>query len=421
MERRTIEIKKGINLHIIKAPKFKTNLLAVFLTTKLSRSAVTKNALISSILRRGSMSMQTQEEISIEMEEMYGASFDVGVNKIGDNQVIKFYLESINDEFLPVDNQDILGEGLKKLFDLVFNPVLENGMFKEEYLNQEKINIKKRIEAKPDDKASYANIRVLEEMYKDKPYGLYRYGYAEDLEKISSKDLYSDYIELINNCKIDIYVSGDVEESVQEKIKSDANIEKLKSREAEFELVLSEEKEAVEEKIVTEKRDVAQGKLMIGMDVNITEEQKEAATVYNAILGGSANSKMFQNVRETAQLAYVAGSNFVKAKNNIIIKTGIDIENYEKALKIVKEQIVDMENGEFTDTDIENAKKVIIDSYESIKDEQDSQITYYYGQELSNTDMDLNEYIKKIKDVNKEDVIGIAKNTKINTIYFLRN
>ena len=102
------EIKKGIKMHCIKTDKFKTNLIAVFLTTKLNRENVTKNALVSTVLRRGSKNMNTQEEISKQMEEMYGASFDCGLDKTGDNQVLKFYIEVLNDKFLPkITDEDL--------------------------------------------------------------------------------------------------------------------------------------------------------------------------------------------------------------------------------------------------------------------------------------------------------------------------
>ena len=86
MEYKVKEIKQGIKVHLINNDKFKTNLIAVFLTTELNRENVTKNAIIPAILRRGSENMPTQEAISREMEEMYGASFNCGVDKRGDNQ-----------------------------------------------------------------------------------------------------------------------------------------------------------------------------------------------------------------------------------------------------------------------------------------------------------------------------------------------
>ena len=108
MEYKQTEIKTGIKLHTIKTEKFKTNLIAIMLTTKLNRENVTKNALIPAILRRGTKNLTTQEEINKKLEEMYGATLDCGLDKTGDNQVLKFYIETVNDEFLPQDADKII-------------------------------------------------------------------------------------------------------------------------------------------------------------------------------------------------------------------------------------------------------------------------------------------------------------------------
>ena len=130
---------------------------------------------------------------------------------------------------------------------------------------------------------------------------------------------------------------------------------------------------------------------------------------------------MFQNVREKAHLAYVASSSYLRHKNNIFINCGIEIANYEKALELIKKQIEDMKNGEFTEEDIENSKKGIIATIKAIDDEQDTEIMYCFGQELTNAKVSLEEYIKKIEEVQKQDLINIANNVKINTIYFLKD
>ena len=138
------EIKEGIILHTIKTNKFKTNLLSVFITTPLVKENITKQALIASVLRRGSKSMPTSEKISIALEDMYGASFDCGIDKIGNNHIIKLYLETINDEFLPEKN-DILKNAINTILEITFNPLVENGAFKEEYVQGEKQNLKQII------------------------------------------------------------------------------------------------------------------------------------------------------------------------------------------------------------------------------------------------------------------------------------
>ena len=415
------EIKTGIKLHTIKTEKFKTNLISVFLSMPITRENVTKNALISSILRRGSMNMPTLLEISKTLEEMYGASFDNGIDKTVDNQILKFYIETINDNYIPYNGENMLKTSIEKLLEIVFNPLIKDGGFNEDYVKQEKENIKRIIKGKTDNKAMYATERCIEEMYKNEPFGLYKYGYIEDLENIDAKNLYKYYKKMISTCKIDIFISGNVDEQTAEILKENENIKKLQERKPKTTFEVSK-KEKVEEKEIIEQMDVIQGKIVIGMDLTLEDiKQKYDAIVYNAILGGTANSKMFQEVREKASLAYSAGSTYLRYKGNIFIKCGIEIKNYKKALEIIRKQLKDMQNGIFTDEDIENAKKSIISGIRSIDDEQDTEITYFFGQEITNEKISTEEYIKNINQVSKEDIIKIANSLQINTIYFLKN
>lgn len=366
--------------------------------------------------------MPTQEEISKEMEEMYGASFDCGLDKTGDNQVLKFYIESINDNFLPKQGENILEKSIKNILEIIFNPYTENDSFKNEYIEQEKNNLKQRIEGKIDNKARYAMDRCIEEMYKDKPFGLYKFGYIEDLESINSKNLYQYYKELINSCKLDIFVSGNINDKVENIVKQDENIVKLQDRNADYVVPKLELKQEKQEEIVTESMDVTQGKLLLGLDVNIDDEKLKYDTlIYNSILGGSANSKMFQNVREKAHLAYVASSSYLRYKSNIFVNCGIEIGNYEKALELIRKQIDDMKKGDFTDKDIEDAKTGIIANIKTIADEQDTELTYCFGQELSHNKTSVEEYEEKINNVSKEDIINIANKVSINIVYFLKD
>ncbi len=417
------DIKQGITLHKIETNKFKTNLISIFITTPLSRKTITLDAMIPAVLRRGTMNLKTQEEISKKLEEMYGASFDCGIEKTGDNHVIKFYLETINDDFLP-QKEEILKNAINTIVEIAFNPLTQDNKLKKEYIETEKENLKNIIQGKIDNKAKYAQDRCIEEMYKDKPYGLYRFGYVEDLENIDESNLYEYYNKLIKEAKIDIFVSGKQIEKAEEILKENENIQKLNSRTPIYQInnEKTEQKEEKEPQTITESLDVAQGKLVLGLDVlDNSQEAKYIAVVYNAILGGNATSKMFQNVREKASLAYAASSSYLRYKNNIFIKCGIEIENYEKALKIINEQIEAMKNGDFSEQDIQNSKSNIISTIKFIPDEQDTEITYYFGQVLSNIPLSLEEYIQKIENVTKQQIIDLANKININTIYFLRN
>ena len=168
--------------------------------------------------------------------------------------------------------------------------------------------------------------------------------------------------------------------------------------------------------------DVTQGKIIIGLDILSKQENLQAVSlVYNSILGDGASSMLFQNVREKAGLAYSTKSSYVKAKANIFIRCGIQIENYDKAINLIKEQLENLKQGKFTDEDIKNAKTFLIAGIKNIEEEQDSEIVYYIGQEIAKTDRSIEEYIEMINKVTKEDIIYLANNIQINTIYFLRD
>lgn len=415
MQLDTINIKEGVKLHIINTNKFKTNLISIFLTSRLTRETITKKALILSILRRGSKELPTQQELNTKLEEMYGAECDCGIDKNGDNHISKFYIESVNDKYLP-NKEEILEKSINILLNIIFNPVTEQNKFKQEYFEAEKENLKQIIESRKDNKRNYSTIRCIEEMYKNEPYGLYKYGYVEDLDKINNEELYSEYKELIENSKIDIFISGNIEKShIQEIIENNKYIKDLKPRKYEIkednEITINKEKEIVEH------MGVAQGNLCIGLKLDKTN--KPVTAVYNAILGGGANSKLFQNVREKASLAYSAGSMYIKTKNSIIIKCGIDPENYQKTLEIVKQQLEDMKEKKISAKNLEEAKRLIVASFKSMQDEQDSEISYYFGKEINNDQDTVDEYIDKIKNVSLEDIQELAQTIKIDTIYFL--
>lgn len=423
MNYKKYNIKSGVTLHCINTNKFKTNLFAIFLTTKLERETVTQNALLTSVLRRGSKNYKTQEDISKNLEQMYGASFDCGVEKSGDNHVLKFYLESINNEFLPT-KENLSKECFNILCDIVFNPNIENNGFVDEYIQGEKENLKQIIQSKIDNKSRYASERCVEEMYKNEPYGLYKFGYIEDLDKIASQELYEYYKNLIKTAKIDVFISGDIDDTLINEVKNNQIINSMNERTPYYNInkVNEEKKKITNSSIVNESMQVTQGKLILGLDViKNTQSTKYATSVYNVILGGSSNSKMFQNVREKASLAYSAGSIYLRQKDNIFIKAGIDIPNYEKAVELIKDQLNQMKNGEFSEEEIENAKLIITSSVESIPESQDSEITYYFAQELSDDFVSIEDYVKSINEVTKEQIVDIANNIQINTIYFLKD
>lgn len=425
MNKKSFEIKPGIKLHLIETDFFKTNLVCVIITVPLKEEIVTKNALIPFVLRRGTKELPSQAMLNEKLENLYGANFDCGIDKIGDNHVLKFYIESVDNDYA-FDGENILKETMDLLLKIVFDPYKEDGMFNKDFVDVEKETLRKVIESKIDDKDAYAISQCVYNMYDKKGYGLYKYGDIKYIDSIDEKNLTEYYDNLINTCKVDIYVSGNFEEKeITNIVTQNETINKLVPRVEGYILnnEYTESKQIVEKpKEIIENMDVTQGKIIIGLDVLSKQDNLQAtALVYNTLLGDGASSMLFQNVREKAGLAYSTKSSYVKAKANIFIRCGIQIDNYDKAMRLIKEQLVNLKEGKFSEEDLKNAKTCLVSGIKNIKEEQDSEIVYYIGQELAKTNREIDEYIEMISKVSREDVLALAKEVQINTIYFLRD
>lgn len=405
--------------------KFKTNEIAVFVTIKQTQENATKNALIPAALRRGSANFQNQLEISKKLENMYGASFNCGVDKSGDYIILKFFIETINNEYSD-SKENLAQEAFNLLTDIVFNPLVENDGFNINYVKQEKDNLAKIINSKKDDKANYAYQRCVEEMFKNNPYGIYKYGSLQDLEKINEKNLYEYYLNIIQNSPTFIYINGknansiNVDENINNNFKIAFN---NNSNEYNKNHDFQEKNENAEIvalqpiNIVKEKLDVTQGKLIIGL--NAPSENKYAVTMYNTILGGGANSKLFQNVREKESLAYYASSRYIRRKDAIIIRTGIELANYDKAVKVIKEQLEEMKKGSISDYELSSAKTLILASLKLIPESQEDIMAFDFDQDVFNENLTFEQYYKKIENITLKEIIDVANQVKINTIYYL--
>lgn len=387
--------------------KFKTNLCSVFLTLPLKKETVTKNALLVSVLRRGTKKLTTQEEISKKLEEMYGAGFNCGVDKIGNYHVLKFYLETLDNKYV-LNNENNLQDGIDLLLEIIFNPLIENEAFKKEYVEQEKENLSKMLLSRKDNKASYAIERLIEEMFDGEPYSLYKYGNIEDLKNIDEKNLYEYYKKIIKESKVDLFILGENIENIKiPNIKTNL-LEKIDIKHF----------KTGKTKIVKENLDVTQGKLIIGL--NAPNTNKMAVSLFNTVLGGGANSKLFQNVREKESLAYSASSSYIRRQNTILIKTGIEIANYEKTLNIIKKQLEEMKNGNISDEEFDAAKELLISSISLISESAEDMIAFYFDQSLFEENLTVQDYIMKLKNITKEQIIEIAKQVTMDTIYFLK-
>ncbi|TCO79319.1 EF-P 5-aminopentanol modification-associated protein YfmF [Marinisporobacter balticus] len=413
-----IAIEKQIKLHIIKTDKFKTNLVSVYFQRPLAKEEVTKNALLSMVLPRGAKNYTSSKALSKALEGLYGAFLGSDVTKKGERNILQFRMQLANDKY--VEDENVLAKGMEILNEVINNPYIVEGSFKDDYVNQEKENLAERIEGRKNDKMKYAFDRCIEEMCRNEPFSLYPYGNIDDLKNITSTSLYAHYKNVITSSPIDICVVGDFDEKEIEKLVT----EKLKFNQKEVIAVKREKIEYIPDEInvVEENMDINQGKLNLGYRTNIPFESAmyQPLVLYSNILGGGPNSKFFKNIREKESLCYYIFSRVEKFKSLLLVGAGIEFENYDKAVSLIKAQMMDMNKGDFSEEDIESAKNSIITSIRSMTDTPHMLADFYYTQAISNNEDTLETMIEKIRNVEKTQIIEAGKSIKLDTIYFLK-
>jgi len=413
-------VPNNINTYILPTDKFKTVFVSVFIQQVLDKKLASKTALLPAVLERGTRDFPTYRVLKRRLEELYGAELSADVLKKGERQVLSFSLEVINDKFAP--GEDLLRQGLDLLKNLITDPNLENGAFKENYVEQEKRQLEKEIHSLINDKISYAMERCVQEMCYSERFGVFKYGGTDELQAITSEELYQYYRNLLADNPIDIIIVGELEPektySLVEQVFSLSKSSQLS------EIPPTEVKNAPGKvRYFQEKLPVNQGKLNLGYRTNYSYSDDDyiALLFYNGILGGFPHSKLFQNVREKASLAYYAFSRLEKHKGIQLIGSGIDIENYERALEIIKEQVELIRKGEISSDEMENTRIGLINQYKIIGDSPYNMVNFFLDGLVSGRANGVDYFIEGLKDIKEEDVVEIAQKVYLDTVYFLRS
>ncbi|GAE30816.1 EF-P 5-aminopentanol modification-associated protein YfmF [Halalkalibacter hemicellulosilyticus] len=408
----------GLTVHLMPTEKYKTNTLFLLIRAPLNKETVAKRALLGHVLQNGTSSSPSRKALRERLDAMYGATLTTDVQKKGEEHVITFMMDVANERFLS-DSTPLFRNALNLLAEVVTDPFLENGLFSEQIVEQEKRSLKQRIQSVYDDKMRYANVRVTEEMCKGENFALTAFGTVEEVEEISAQSLYEYYIELLQTNAFDLYLVGALDQQ--------ETLEKVKQA---FELPdrqvvvggTTESPQVKKVNIVHENQDVKQGKLHLGYRTYTTYGDADyvAVQVFNGIFGGFSHSKLFINVREKESLAYYAASRLESHKGIMMVMSGIEFNKYDRAVDIINEQLEAMRNGEFSEGELEQTKAMLKNQILETADVARGLVELHYHQVISGSNRSLPDWLTSVDQVTKEDVIEAANKVKLDTIYFLK-
>ena len=412
------EISQGVKLLCVNSDKFKTNCIKVDFYLPISEYFPAQNVL-ASFMGHTSKKYSTVKAFNSKVEGMYDACFDTTVSTIGEKVRIRFSMEILDDKF-SIDGNSISEEAVDFLVDILQNPnAAENG-FDEGFTAREIRFTLENLEAMKNDKRAYAVSRLRELMCKDEPYGIDNKKLEEGVKNLDSKQLLDAYKNMLETATVVITACGSIDgEMLTEKFKTFAD--KIENRNpAHLETIFVTKADEI--KYFKEEMDVNQAKLVIGLRAGMEDSNDNyfAYRVMTDIFGGGPYSRLFLNVREKMSLCYYCGARLVREKGIILIQSGIEEENYEKALGEILNQLDIMKKGEFTDEDFNSSIIALCDAFKGVEDSPVAVCNFYSSQEFDEEIVSGEEFAKRIGAVTREQVIECAKKVTVDTVYLLK-
>ena len=408
---------KTYNIYTIKTDKFKTCHMEIVFRNNINKNDITKRSLITEMLVENTKKYKTRRDMIIELENLYNSYFYGVTNRIGSSILTSFCFDFIDPKLI---NED-LEQFIKFPIETILNPNVNNNEFDITTFEYVKTRVKNDIESLIEDPKKYSIDKLISNMCPDTESSININGYIEDLDLIIPTNLYEYYISMLEHDYIDIYIIGNLDmDNVSKIIKDNLKINVFKNHKIDYEI---NNKSVSKPKKLVENFNFSQENLCIGLNIeNMTQFEKNyVGHIYNMILGGgSLETKLYNRLRNENSLCYNCVSIYQKFDNLLILHTAISKENENLAIKLMKKALLDMEQGNITEEEIENAKKLITTTLNMAEDVPGRIIDNYIFKNLYGLD-DLEVRIKKYNSITKKEIVDFAKKIKINTILCVRD
>lgn len=402
-------------LHLINTDKFKTISVKVIFRSPIVKELITIRNVLSDLFMQSTKKYSSKRELTIKAQDLYAADVSTSNGRLGNYITTTFHLSVLNDKYTEKDN---FKAAIEFLGEIIFNPDIVDKKFNSEKIDIVKTNCRSTLNSLKEDSANYSLIRMLEEFDNESPVSYRLAGYLEDLENINGENLYNYYTNMITSDLVDVFVLGEFEEEAVVKLfREFFKLRTFKKLKVPY---LLPDKPVRKKREFNEKQENSQSKLSIACRCNDLSdyERNYVLTLYNVILGGGSDSKLFKEVREENSLCYTIYSVPNKLDKALIIQAGIDKDNYTKTVKLIEKDLDDMRRGKFDEGDIFIAREYFLTALEEVMESSDRIIDNYLMMELIGTDT-IEKKREMIQKVTKDEIVKVAKKVKLDTVFLL--
>ena len=411
-------IAEGIRFCSVKTDKFKTCRVNISLAMPLDKNASSR-AILPFMFSRRCAKYPDYTSLNRVLDELYGAAVSAGVLKRGEAQVISFSMSAIDDRFA-LDGDKVALECTKLLADMIFDPLTEGESFPEDIIEQEKRLLVEAIENEQNDKRRYAMLRCEQLMFADEAYGVNRFGSVEDVKALTPDVVYAAWRDVLEKATVQITMVSSMDpQPIVDLIRE--KFSEIERHPVEIKTLFVSGLPKPE--YISESMPLKQGKLVMGFRTGMRSEDDmmPAMKVAVDIFGGGTYSKLFSVVREKMSLCYYCSAALFNSKGIIMVQSGIEDTNEEKAKNEIINQLRLTAEGEFTDEDFSSSIKSLTDSILGNSDTPEEITAWYASQILRNELKAPETYAKEIGSVDRAEVVRAAKTIMLDTIFMLKS
>lgn len=410
-----MKIVDGVYLHFLKTDKFKTNQLTCRFSGRMDQDNRARRALVGQMLATANASYPTSQAFRRRLASLYGAHLGTSLSTKGLLHLVDIDINFVANDFA-IGQEDVLGEVLTFFQEVLFHPLARAERYQKQVFETEQVNLINYLEADREDLFYYSDLELDKLYFEAEFMQVSKYSSPEQVGREDAYTAFQEFRRMLNQDRIDIFISGHFDEY---KILQRLHQFSFQPREVDLSFQYQQDfSNVTREKL--EKRETSQSILQLGYHVPVTYQGDDCFTmmVINGSLGLFPHSLLFTQLREKEGLAYTIGSQFNPYQQLLKIYAGIDRSKRQQTLQLITKQLNHLKSGRFTMDLVNKTKKMLINGSELVQDSHKAMIEMAYNKLLLE-DQELTLFREGIESVTKKDIIALAKNIRLQAVYFM--
>lgn len=376
MERK--QLAPGVFITTLDAAKFNRCRITIHLRFPARRESATDAAVLALVLERGYAACPDMTALSRRLAQLYGADLGVDLSNAGTDRILSADICGIKDGYA-LSGENLTDAYADIVFGTIFDPYLVDEVFDAEAVRIETETQARRLEAEYNSKRLYCVRQARRKFFGDSPAGIELGGYPGELVHVTPQSLKAEYDRILANASIDVMVQGADEARVADLLLR--KLEGLSRTPQPFAPPMGMPPQPLRH-YKEEIAGLTQAKLCMMFTAGDTPNPPSVSIlrVAMSVLGGSATSRLFRNVREKQSLCYYCGSAAQRATGVMMIDSGVEPGKEMQAEAAILAEWEGLKNGPITQEEVDDCRRGLLSGMDALEDSLAALENWYYGQ-----------------------------------------